>query len=204
MAACGKLGARLVLMNTGFAKPQFADVCAREDVKAVLCDSEFSDLLDALPADPPRVLTWVDEGTTHRRSTDDRGRHRGEPVRAAARAEQARRVCHLTSGTTGLPKGAPRAKLSPLATAELVDRVPFPRKGTMVIVSPIFHGTGLATYMVGATLGNKLVTTRRFKPARTLQLIADHKADMLVAVPRCCIVWSSSPPRSSPTTTHLR
>src|SRR4029077_108983 len=42
----------------------------------------------------------------------------------------------LTSGTTGLPNGAPRAKVSPLATAELVDRIPFPRKGTMVIVSP--------------------------------------------------------------------
>src|SRR5689334_330574 len=27
MAACGKLGARMVLMNTGFAKPQFAEVC---------------------------------------------------------------------------------------------------------------------------------------------------------------------------------
>src|SRR5215213_2179508 len=27
MAACGKLGARMVLMNTGFAKPQFTEVC---------------------------------------------------------------------------------------------------------------------------------------------------------------------------------
>ena len=53
----------------------------------------------------------------------------------------------------------------------------------MVIVSPIFHGTGLATYLVGAALGNKIVTTRRFKPEGTLQLIADHRADMLVAVP---------------------
>ena len=53
----------------------------------------------------------------------------------------------------------------------------------MVIVSPIFHGTGLATYLIGATLGNKIVTTRRFKPEGTLKLIADHKADMLVAVP---------------------
>ncbi len=50
MAACGKLGARLVLMNTGFAKPQFAQVCERENVKAVLHDSEFLGLLDALPA----------------------------------------------------------------------------------------------------------------------------------------------------------
>ena len=60
----------------------------------------------------------------------------------------------LTSGTTGLPKGAPRAKVSPLAAAELVDRVPFPRMGTMVIVSPIFHGTGLVTYLIVGTATN--------------------------------------------------
>ena len=184
MAACGKLGAPFVLMNTGFAKPQFADVCTRENVKAVLHDSEFLDLLDALPVDLPRVLSWVDEGTALPVGVptidDIIAANSCEPLPAPSKAGGS---VILTSGTTGLPKGAPRAKVSPLSTAELVDRVPFPRKGTMVIVSPIFHGTGLATYLVGAALGNKIVTTRRFKPERTLQLIADHEADMLVAVP---------------------
>ena len=53
----------------------------------------------------------------------------------------------------------------------------------MVIVSPIFHSTGWATYTVGAAFGNKVVTARRFKAEATLELIATHKADMLVAVP---------------------
>jgi fatty-acyl-CoA synthase len=184
MAACGKFGARLVLMNTGFAKPQFAQVCEREYVKAVLHDSEFTGLLDALPADLPRMLTWVDEGA---HPPDDIPTIDGiiatnstEPLPPPTRPGG---VVVLTSGTTGLPKGAPRAKVPPLATVGLVDRVPFPRRGTMVIVSPIFHGTGLATYLVGGTLGNKIVTTRRFTPEGTLKLVADHKADMLVAVP---------------------
>ena len=184
MAACGKLGARLVLMNTGFAKPQFAQVCERENVKAVLHDSEFSDLLDALPADLPRVLTRADENTdlpAGVQTIDDLiATNSTEPLPAPRKPGG---VVVLTSGTTGLPKGAPRAKVSPLATAELVDRVPFPRQGTVVIVSPIFHGTGLGTYLVGASLGNNVITTRRFNAERTLQLIADHKADMLVAVP---------------------
>jgi fatty-acyl-CoA synthase len=144
MAACGKLGARLVLMNTGFAKPQFADVCGRENVKAVLHDSEFSDLLDALPADLARVLTWVDEGTDPPagvQTIDDIvAANSSDPLPAPSKSGG---LVVLTSGTTGLPKGAPRAKVSPLATAELVDRVPFPRKGTMVIVSPIFHGSSV-------------------------------------------------------------
>ncbi|KRE26872.1 acyl-CoA synthetase [Mycobacterium sp. Soil538] len=184
MAACGKLGARLVLMNTGFAKPQFAQVCERENVKVVLHDSEFLGLLDALPADLPRVLTWVDEGADRPAGVptldDIVAANSTEPLPAPGKPGG---FVILTSGTTGLPKGAPRAKVSPFATAQVVDRIPFPRQGTMVIVSPIFHSTGLAMYLVGAALGNKIVTTRRFTAEGTLALIADHRADMLIAVP---------------------
>lgn len=184
MAACGKLGARLVLMNTGFAKPQFAEVCKREGVRVVLHDSEFLGLLDALPADLPRILTWVDEGAElpeGAQTLDDIiAANSTEPLPPPSKAGGS---VILTSGTTGLPKGAPRDTVSPLATAQIIDRIPFPRKGTMVIVSPIFHSTGWATYTVGAALGNKVVTARRFNAEGTLELIAKHKADMLVAVP---------------------
>ncbi|SPM35838.1 Acyl-CoA synthetase (AMP-forming)/AMP-acid ligase II [Mycobacterium rhizamassiliense] len=184
MAACGKLGARLVLMNTGFAKPQFAEVCERENVKIVLHDSEFLGLLDALPADLPRVLTWLDDGTHAPQDAptidDIIATNSSDPLPPPTKAGGS---VVLTSGTTGLPKGAPRGKVSPFATVQLVDRVPYPQKGTVVIVSPIFHSTGLATFLVAAALGNKIVTTRRFNAEATLKLIADHKADMLVAIP---------------------
>ena len=148
MAACGKISARILLMNTGLAKPQFAQVCAREGVKAVLHDSEFSGLLEALPTDLPRILTWVDKDADLPpvclpTIEDVIAANSSEPLPAPSKPGGS---VVLTSGTTGLPNGAPRAKVSPLATAELIDRIPFPRKGTMVIVSPIFHGTGLATY----------------------------------------------------------
>jgi fatty-acyl-CoA synthase len=184
MAACGKLGVRLVLMNTGFAKPQFAEVCAREGVSVVMHDSEFLGLLDALPADLPRILTWVDDDVAL-----PEGAHTLDDIVAANSTDPVPPPSKpggsviLTSGTTGLPKGAPRDTVSPFATAQIIDRVPFPRKGTMVIVSPIFHSTGWATYLVGAALGNKVVTARRFNAEGTLKMIADHKADMLVAIP---------------------
>lgn len=184
MAGCGKLGARMVLMNTGFAKPQFAQVCEREKVTVVLHDSEFVGLLDALPPDLPRVLTWVDDGTelpAGAHTLDELvASNSTAPLPPPSRAGGS---VILTSGTTGMPKGAPRDTVSPLATAQIVDRIPFPRKGTMVIVSPIFHSTGWATYTVGAALGNKIVTARRFNAEGTLKLIADHQAEMLVAVP---------------------
>jgi acyl-CoA synthetase (AMP-forming)/AMP-acid ligase II len=113
MAACGKLGARLVLMNTGFA----------------------------------RVLTWVDEGTD---LPDDVPTIDGiiaangtEPLRAPTKIGG---IVVPTSDTTGLPKGAPRAKVSPLATAELVDRVPFPRRGR--------HKQFIDSYMYSGDMGH--------------------------------------------------
>ncbi len=184
MAACGKLGARVVLMNTGFAKPQFAQVCEREKVTVVLHDSEFVGLLDALPPELPRVLTWVDDGVEL-----PAGAHTLDELVAANPTDPLPPPSRpggsviLTSGTTGMPKGAPRDTVSPLATAQIIDRIPFPRKGTMVIVSPIFHSTGWATYTVGAALGNKIVTARRFNAENTVRMIAEHRADMLVAVP---------------------
>ncbi|WP_067535208.1 acyl-CoA synthetase [Nocardia crassostreae] len=182
--AAGKLGARLALMNTGFAKPQFAQVCERESVKAVLHDSEFFGLLDALPADLPRVLTWVDEGVELLEGTTTLDTLIAANAKAPLPApKQPGGVIILTSGTTGLPKDAPREKVSPLATAQMVDRIDFPRQGTMVIVSPIFHSTGMGTWLVGVGLGNKVAMARRFDAEQTLRLIADHRAQMLVAVP---------------------
>ncbi|MEV0708851.1 acyl-CoA synthetase [Nocardia aurea] len=184
MVAAGKLGVRVALMNTGFAKPQFAAVCEREHVEAMLHDSEFLGLLDALPPELPRYLTWVDEGTEipeGEQSLDDLiAANSTEPLPNPSKPGG---FIILTSGTTGLPKGAPRSKTSPLATAQLVDLLPFPKGGTQVIVSPIFHSTGLATWLVGATLGNKVVLRRRFDAEATLKMIADNKAEMLVAVP---------------------
>lgn len=184
MCAAGKAGVRIVLMNTGFAKPQFAEVCKRENVKAVLHDSEFLGLLDALPPELPRVLTWVDDGheVPEGAATID-SLISGQSTDPVPAPKKPGGFVILTSGTTGLPKGAPRSRVSPIATAQLVDRIPFPRKKTVVIVSPIFHSTGLATWLVSTALGNKTVTMRRFNAEATLKAIADHKADMLVAVP---------------------
>ncbi|MBF6463182.1 acyl-CoA synthetase [Nocardia puris] len=185
MLAAGKLGVRVVLMNTGFAKPQFADVAAREKVKVVLHDSEFLDLMNAIPAEIPRVLTWVDdkdgadpsiptvESLSAGRATD--------PLPAPAKPGG---MVILTSGTTGTPKGAPRDRVSPFASAQFLDRVPLPNGGTMVMAAPIFHGTGLSQFTLGLALGNRVIfQQRRFNPEQTLANIQRYKADSLVVVP---------------------
>ncbi len=200
ISAAARAGMRLAMMNTGFAKPQFAEVCEREKVQAVFHDSEFTGLLDALPAEMPRYLTWVDDAdevpegaqTIPSGGSAPRVPPAFTTIEQLAAGRDAKRVppperqggfIILTSGTTGLPKGATRSKVPSLATAMMVDRIPFRRRGTIVIASPIFHSTGFAMWSAGMSVGCTTVTMRRFDPENTLKLIADNRADMLVAVP---------------------
>jgi fatty-acyl-CoA synthase len=182
MFACAKLGARAVLLNTGFAGHQLADVAAREEIAAIVHDQEFSQVVAALPAAIKRYVAWVDtlaEGDAptleHLIETTDDSDPPG-PRTAGG-------IVLLTSGTTGTPKGAPRQVRSPLAAAEFLDRVPYRRNETTMIAAPLFHGTGLSQFVITLALASTTVMTRRFDPERTLALIEKYQCTGLVLVP---------------------
>jgi fatty-acyl-CoA synthase len=185
MAAAGKLGVRLLLMNTGFAKPQLADVAKREGVTALVYDQEFTGLLDAMPAGVDRYLAWVDAGSDLAdrdvpvlseiiASTDDRPWP--APVKPGG-------FVLLTSGTTGTPKGAPRPHTSALASAQFLDRIPLRANEATYMGAPLFHGTGLSQFILSFALGSTVVMRRKFSPEETLRGVAEHKCTALVLVP---------------------
>lgn len=180
LGAVGKIGARAVLLNTGFAAPQLADVCARETVSSVIADGEFAALLDALPADVDRIIGWAD-GRMKAPTLDTLAMDEWtDPLPAPGRLGG---MVLLTSGTTGTPKGAPRDKVSPLQSAQLLDRIPWPANSTYCVAAPMFHATGLATCSLGLALGNRVVLARRFEPEATLASIDDYGASALILVP---------------------
>ncbi|WP_290057532.1 acyl-CoA synthetase [Amycolatopsis solani] len=185
MAAAGKLGVRLLLMNTGFAKPQLADVAAREGVTALVYDQEFTGLLDAMPDGVDRYLAWVDPDSDLSgrdvpvlseiiASTDDR------PWPAPAKPGG---FVLLTSGTTGTPKGAPRPHTSALASAQFLDRIPLRSNEATYMGAPLFHGTGLSQFILSFALGSTVVMRRKFSPEEALKGVAEHKCTALVLVP---------------------
>ncbi|WP_280499648.1 AMP-binding protein, partial [Nocardia farcinica] len=117
MLAAGKLGARLVLMNTGFATPQLADVAAREQVGAILFDSEFAGGGGGGGPRPPR----------------DVGRGGGGETRGAAPAPPAdrrggapRRGGRPPGGVGGGAAGPPLSPPPPPAPPPGVARPPPP------------------------------------------------------------------------------
>jgi fatty-acyl-CoA synthase len=184
MLAAAKIGARLLLMNTGFSKPQLTDVVAREGVAALAFDQEFADLLGDVPSDVPRYLSWLDDPDTAPAdvpkldeliaSTTD------TPVPTPPKPGG---LVLLTSGTTGTPKGAPRHVTGVLGATHFVERIPLRVGGATFIASPMFHATGLSQLILSLALGTTVVVRRRFNPEETLRELADNHCTGLVAVP---------------------
>jgi len=178
MIAASKLGARLLLMNTGFARPQFVDVARREGVSVVVYDQEFAGLVAAV--DVPTFLSWVDEpggGESLEDLVD------GVDDSTLPNPRRPGGLVLLTSGTTGTPKGAPRQVRSPLAIAQFLDRVPLRVGEATMLAAPLFHGTGLSQFLLSFGLGSTVVMRRRFDPEETLRAIQDNRVTALVVVP---------------------
>lgn len=181
MLASAKLGSRLVMLNTGFAARQLVDVCEREKVATFVFDSEFAEVAAALPDDVRRYVSWQDDEVPGVPTLDGAiAEHDGSPVPPP---EEIGGFVLLTSGTTGTPKGAPRGRTSPFASAQFVDRVPLRRGQTMLMAAPAFHGTGVSQFALALALGQTVVLMRRYTPLETLRLIETTRANVLVVVP---------------------
>ncbi|WP_206663630.1 acyl-CoA synthetase [Prescottella subtropica] len=187
MLAAAKAGIRLVLMNTGFARRQLADVAQREGVRHFVFDTEFADVADALPSDVTPLLAWVD-GPVRTPPAEEPVRTLDDVIDGRSTAsvpapDEPGTFILLTSGTTGTPKGAPRGHTSPFVTAQFLDRIPLRPNQILVMPAPAFHGTGLSQLALGLALENTIVLSRRFDPEATVRLLAEHRADTLVLVP---------------------
>ncbi|MGP4103021.1 AMP-binding protein [Nonomuraea sp. KM90] len=187
VAAVSRLGADLLLLNTGLAGPRLRDVLRREGVHALIAAPG----LPAVDFDGPRagdLDSLVREGGSG----------------AAPVPRRPGRLVLLTSGTTGVPKGAPR-RLSMAATAEpfvsMLATVPVRGGEPILIAPPLFHGLGLLWYAVALVLGCPVVLMRRFDPEAVLDALDRNRAGALVAVPVMLRRLLARKPRRLP---HLR
>jgi acyl-CoA synthetase (AMP-forming)/AMP-acid ligase II len=186
--AIAELGADVLYLNTGFAGPQLRDVLDRENATALVADDEFASLIGGLPL--PQLTAWVEDGSEPPDSIA--GLVAAAPGRAPALPSPHRESRHiiLTSGTTGTPKGASHGVPGSVSAARdglaVLDAIPYRGRGVTVLAAPAFHAWGLANLVVGMVLQSTLVMPRRFDPTAVLDLIAQHRADTLAAVPVMC------------------
>jgi fatty-acyl-CoA synthase len=170
LTAVAATGADLVLLNTGFAGPQLADVVDHEGVTAVIHDDEFAAVAAAsgaaLVIDESQLDAMAATGTVT------------PPDRAGS-------IVILTSGTTGRPKGAARSSdaSSIEGVAAVLDRIPLRLGDTQVVSAPLFHAWGLSHLLLGLSRCATTVLARRFDPEGALESLGANRADVFVVVP---------------------
>jgi acyl-CoA synthetase (AMP-forming)/AMP-acid ligase II len=179
--AAAKLGASALYLNTMFAGPQLAEVTRREGPKALVYDEEFTELLGGVDESVQRVVGWAD-GEPEAPTLDwliasaDDSNLKPPPDKP--------RFVILTSGTTGMPKGAQRSSPDGLfALAALIDRIPYRSRDTMMIAAPLFHSWGFFHFVMSLPTASTIVLRRRFDPEGTLRAVQEHRAQVLGAVP---------------------
>ena len=180
-AACSKLGVHVVLLNTGFAGPQVAEVVDREGADGLVFDREFAATVReargrrvcfVADADPGGEDTSLAELIATRVTTPL------PPPSVAGRA------IILTSGTTGTPKGANRPAPSSMGPmAALLSAIPLRARETTVIAAPLFHAWGFAHVLLATPLSSTIVLHRRFDPLEIVRTVSERRADALVVVP---------------------
>ena len=170
LTAVAATGADLVLLNTGFAGPQLADVVSSEGIEVLVHDDEFTSIVDDCGA---RLI--LGEGDMDELALAGTIRPPAEPGT----------VVILTSGTTGRPKGATRTSDAGAieGVGAVLDRIPLRLGDTQVIAAPLFHAWGLSHLMLGLARCTTNVVARRFDPERTLAVVDRQRADVLVVVP---------------------
>ncbi|MGP4057934.1 long-chain-fatty-acid--CoA ligase FadD2 [Mycobacterium sp. 4D054] len=186
--AAGKVGARIILLNSEFSGPQIKEVSEREGAKLVIYDDEYTAAVAA--ADPElgklRSLGVNPDKQEPSGSTDETleeliARTSANPPPKAGKHSS---IIILTSGTTGTPKGANRSAPPSLAPiGGVLSAVPFKSQEVTSLPAPMFHALGFLHATIAMMLGTTLVLRRRFKPTTVLADIEKHRATAIVVVP---------------------
>ncbi|GIF04019.1 AMP-binding protein [Actinoplanes siamensis] len=167
------LGADPVLMNTGLSPGQLAAVAEAQGLRALILDDEFA-----------AKVALVD-------GLEKIGEERFEeliatapPRSASVPPERPGRTIVLTSGTTGVPKGARRPTpggFRPLCS--VIDRIPLRAQDRVLIAAPLFHTWGFAGLQIALALRATVVLRRKFDPAAILDDLRKHSCTGMIAVP---------------------
>lgn len=180
--ALDKVGANTLLLNTGFAAPQLAEVVEREGSKVILYDEEFASIVEKGAGHLERVVTWAEGDISEPTLEALVRRHDDAPIEAPSRPG---RTTILTSGTTGTPKGAQRTpkRQGIDALVGMFGRMPLRTATRNFVVAPTFHSWGGTHLLLGGLLGCTIVFNRRFDPEQTLATIDRIKPQVLAVVP---------------------
>lgn len=169
--AAARLGARVTLLNPEMSRPQLAALIERHRIRLVVAAGDSEALVEG--ASCP-VLDSAELLETAPTSWRRLGRIGGGELVV------------LTGGTTGPPKAAAR-KPSVLAFLRLflhlVAALELDRYPSAFVAVPLFHGFGIAAFLVALALGRTVHLMPRFDAEAGCALIDRERIEAVVVVP---------------------
>lgn len=183
MVATSKLGADLVLLNTGLAARAIEEIVDRHRIDAIFVDNGFEPEVRYVAADIPRISIHPNSSAPQRRSMEDLI-STGTGATPVPPPKQPGKLVALTSGTTGTPKGARRPTPPGFgAIAAMLSRMPLRHGEVMLLCAPLFHTWGLAALQVSTPLLATVVLMERFDAEECLKTIERQRCTVVILVP---------------------
>lgn len=169
--AAALVGADVVASNTDFRTDALAAALSAHQIQTMVSDAEFADRVHA-----------ADDAVTVIETVSAKAPAGGSRPKVASSG----RIILLTSGTSGKPKGVPRAPRMRSAVGvwvTILDRTRLTTGSRISVAMPMFHGLGLGMLMLALGLGGTVITHRHFDAEAALAQASLHRADAFTAVP---------------------
>lgn len=182
--AVSKLGADVVLLNTGLSEGQMEAVVDEQGVTTVVADGDLADRLEKVPSSVTRLWAWLEGGGGRWGDDTIEGLIGADGSQPLPTRPPTGKTIVLTSGTTGTPKGAERPAPSGIGPVNaILSRIPLTAGEPALVSAPLFHTWGFAAFQIGSIMGSTLVLRRRFDPEDALAALAHHRCTSMFAVP---------------------
>ncbi|MHC1562469.1 AMP-binding protein [Actinomycetospora sp. C-140] len=181
--AVSKVGADVVLLNTGLSPAQMKAVAEEQEITTIVVDSDLDDRLEQVPEDVKRIHAWT-EGTGCWGDDTLEGLIGADGSKPLPTKPPVGKTIVLTSGTTGTPKGAERPSPNGIGVVNaILSRIPLTAQEPALVSAPLFHTWGFAAFQIGALMGSTLILRRKFDPEDALAQLAQHRCTAMFAVP---------------------
>lgn len=172
LPALSRLGAHVKLLNTGLAPSAVSDLMTRLDL--LIYDAELS---DRLPTDKLPCATLTAEDLPH----DFANKNHSLP-----RVTRGGNITVLTGASSGHYKEASRSTrvfqfLPPFFA--LLKQIHIDEYDSVAMPLPLYHGFGLATFIISLAMGKKIALLRHFVADDAMKLIHKERIQVLPVVP---------------------
>jgi len=179
--ALSMLGVDVYLLNVSMNVSQLENLLEKHSFKAIIQDEQGAVLLSKSSFKQVQIHTHTPLPNSILELAKT-----ATPANYKLRKSSAGKLIILTGGTTGNFKTAVRKPslftfLNPFFA--LLNQLNLGTYRSVYILTPIYHGFGVAALLISIILGVKIVLSQQFKAEIAAQLMLQHQVEVLVLVP---------------------